>query len=105
MPFVRTRAAYWGIGFPLFQEIYHTDVYYIVRNKFKLNSNRQQTAYNMLVGTSHKTHFGRDYWTRALAGDKEALKYVIEHCRIDVTELQELHEKVDPFVGKRNTSI
>ena len=105
VPFVRTRAIYWGIDFPLFHEIYHTDVYYIVKRKFKLNSNRQQTAYNMLVGPSHKTHFGRDYWPRALAGDKEALKYVIEHCRIDVQELQELHEKVDPFVGKYNTSI
>ncbi len=105
LPFVRTRALYHGLEFPEYKELLHTDLYFTIRNKFKLHSNRQESAYNMLVGESHKTHWGRDHWVRAMTGDKKALNYIIEHCRIDVKELRELYYAVEKFSMKRKTSI
>ncbi|MCG6536345.1 MAG: ribonuclease H-like domain-containing protein, partial [Syntrophales bacterium LBB04] len=40
LPFVRTRSIKHGVDFPLYKEVYATDLYPIVRNKLKLHSNR-----------------------------------------------------------------
>ena len=34
IPFIRTRAIKYGLDFPVYKEIKHTDVYYIIRNRF-----------------------------------------------------------------------
>ena len=105
LPFVRTRATYWQLPFPFYKTLLHTDIYYIVRNKFRIHSNRLETAYNTLVGKSRKTHFGRDYWIRAMQGDKESLSYILDHCRRDVLDLEELYNVIQDFAMKRDLSI
>ena len=105
LPFIRTRAIVHGLDFPIFQTLFHKDVYYIVRNKFRLHSNKLVVACEVLLGKSDKTRITPDYWTRALMGHKESLDYILQHCRNDVTDLCKLHRKVEDYAGRPNTSI
>jgi uncharacterized protein YprB with RNaseH-like and TPR domain len=59
----------------------------------------------MLVGTSHKSHFGRDYWVKAMQGDKESLDYIWEHNKWDVKDLETLYNKVSDFSMRTDRSI
>lgn len=104
IPYSRSRAVHHGIPFPAYGEIIHTDCYYIVRNKFKLNSNRLATACEFLLGNTLKTTINFDYWIRAMGGDKEALSYITEHCRYDVVDLERLYNLVIPFKKRADTS-
>ena len=105
IPFTRSRAVFHKIPFPPIRSLLHTDVYYIIKHKFKLSRNSQQTAYNILVGESHKTHWGRDHWIKALRGDADSLFYIFEHNKIDVLELEELFYAVDEFTLRTDRSI
>jgi uncharacterized protein YprB with RNaseH-like and TPR domain len=105
LPFVRTRAIVHGLDFPIFQTLYHKDVYYIVRNKFRLHSNKLVVACEVLLGKSDKTRITPDYWTKALMGDQKSLDYILQHCRYDCTDLALLHRKVEDYAGRPNTSI
>jgi uncharacterized protein YprB with RNaseH-like and TPR domain len=105
IPFARTRAVVHGLDFPIFQSVKHKDVYYIVRNKFCLHSNRLAVACEILLGETDKTRIDPGRWTKALMGDKEALAYILEHCEYDVKDLAKLHRKVIDFAGQPNTSI
>lgn len=105
LPFCRTRAVELGLNFPVFQSIKHKDVYYIVRNKFCLHSNRLAVACEILLGESDKTRIDPKRWTAALQGNQEALDYILEHCRYDVTDLAKLHRKVEDYAGRPGTSI
>ena len=104
IPFLRTRAVHHGLQFPEYGELIHTDVYYMVRNKFRLNSNRLNVACECLLGHTDKTRINSDYWIRAMGGDKEALDYITEHCRYDVLDLEKLHNVVIPFRKRLDTS-
>jgi len=97
IPYLRSRAVFHGLEFPEYGELLHTDLYYLVRNKFRLNSNRLKTACEFLLGNSDKTNINFTYWIRAMGGDMEALGYIVEHCRCDVLDLQKLHDVVIPF--------
>lgn len=105
IPFARTRAIVHGLDFPIFRSVAHKDVYYIVRNKFCLHSNRLAVACEILLGETDKTRIDPGRWTRALMGDEEALNYILEHCRFDVLDLAKLHRKVEDFAGRPNSSI
>jgi uncharacterized protein YprB with RNaseH-like and TPR domain len=105
IPFARTRAVVHGLDFPLFQSVKHKDVYYIVRNKFCLHSNRLAVACEILLGETDKTRIDPGRWTQALMGNKEALDYILQHCRYDVQDLAKLHRKVEHYAGKPGTSI
>lgn len=105
LPFIRTRAVVHGLDFPIFQTLFHKDVYYIVRNKFCLHSNKLVVACEVILGKTNKTRITPDYWTRALMGHKPSLDYILEHCRYDVYDLAELHRAVEDFAGRPNTSI
>ncbi len=105
LPFVRTRAVSMGIDFPVYGTLKHKDVYYIIKNKFKLHRNRLEVACNELLGASHKTHFDGNMWRRAVQGDKVALSYILHHCRQDVIDLEALTNKVLDFAYPQVKSI
>jgi uncharacterized protein YprB with RNaseH-like and TPR domain len=94
MPFIRTRAVSMRIPFPAYGTIKHQDVYFLIRNKFKLNSNRLENACRVLLGATDKTKIDYKFWRAAARGDKKALAYVVEHNRFDVTDLEKLYLKV-----------
>ena len=105
LKFIRTRAIVHKIPFLHYQDLLHTDTYYIVRNKFKLHSNRLENACNVLTGSSNKTHLDPIRWNRAMTGDKEALDYILQHCRYDVQDLERLYVTIRDFAMQRELSI
>lgn len=50
IPYIRTRALLNNLDFPLFGSLVHKDLYYIIRNKFKLSNNKLVTACSRLIG-------------------------------------------------------
>jgi len=93
IPFSRTRALIHGFDFPHHGTLKHKDVYYTVRHKFSLHSNRLENACRTLVGSTGKTSLLPDVWQRAAYGDPRALKYIVEHCKEDVKDLKRLYYK------------
>ncbi len=94
IPFSRTRALIHGLDFPTYGTLKHKDVYYSVKFKFSLHSNRLENACRTLTGTTNKTGLLPDVWQRAAYGDAQALKYIVEHCQEDVKDLRRLYYKV-----------
>lgn len=105
LPFLRTRAISLGIDFPVYGSVKHKDVYFIIKNKFRLHRNRLEVACNELLGESHKTHFDGNMWRRALQGNAEALSYILEHCKADVIDLENLTYKIINFAYPHTKSI
>uniref|UniRef100_A0A6H1ZTM4 Putative RNase_H superfamily protein n=1 Tax=viral metagenome TaxID=1070528 RepID=A0A6H1ZTM4_9ZZZZ len=105
IPYIRTRATFHKIPFPRHGEIIHQDLYFAVKYKFRLSRSSQQTAYNILVGESHKTYWGRDNWIKALRGDKKSLDYIYTHNQIDVQELRELYYAIEHFTMRSDRSM
>jgi len=105
IPFIRTRALYHGLDFPEYGRILHTDLYYMVRNKLRLNSNRLEVACRAVFGKSQKTHIENEYWIRALMNDKESLAYILDHCKKDVLETERLFHKMVEFTKITDRSI
>jgi len=105
VPFLRTRAIHWGLDFPLYSEIKHTDVYYIVRNKLRLHRNRLETACEFLDIPSKGHRLNPTVWQRAMSGEKKALNYILQHNREDVISLELLYNKVSLYVKENKTSI
>lgn len=105
LPFIRTRAVALSLPFPEFGELFQTDVWKILRKKFRLHSNRLEAACKVLLGRTEKTHLEPDYWIGALMGDKKALAYIYDHCEKDVSDLEKLYNKVCNYAQKRDESI
>lgn len=100
IPYIRSRAMAHGMAFPERGLLLHTDVYYWVKHKLKLHSNRMQHACDFLgiKAKEHPLHGGM--WTRALVGDTDALKYILVHNREDVESLEKLHK----LLGRYNST-
>jgi len=92
IPFLRTRCLYHQLPFPEYGMVYHTDLYYVVRNKLQLHRNTQEIATRFLIGESEKTHYGQDQWLRGMVGNEKALRYIYDHCKRDVRDLKKLYE-------------
>jgi len=105
IPFLRTRCVYFGLDFPLYSEIKHTDVYYIVRNKLNLHRNRLETACEFFDIPCKGHRLNPTIWQRAMSGEKKALDYILQHNREDVISLELLYNKVNLFVQQTKRSI
>lgn len=105
IPFIRTRALYWGLDFPEYGELLHTDVYYLARKVLCLHSNRQDVIAETILGETQKTRLNSRHWIMALQGNKKALKYVMEHNIADVVDLERNHKKLEVYAAKSNRSI
>ena len=105
LPFVRTRALYCGLDFPSYGQLYQDDTWSIVKNKLKLSSNRLDTVAQALFGQTNKTRIEYKYWLGALHGDEESLKYIVEHNRIDVIELEKVWKALHKFARPVKRSI
>jgi len=105
IPFLRTRALSLGIDFPEIDTILHTDLYYAVKHKLCLSSNRLANACTTLFGKTEKTRIDSEHWIKALMGDNDSLDYIFDHCVRDVQELKKLYHKLEYYRRKTNTSI
>jgi uncharacterized protein YprB with RNaseH-like and TPR domain len=104
IPFLRSRALYWKLNFPLYGSMTHKDVYYMARSKLKLHRTRLETVCDLL-GIEGKTHIDYNYWLKALTGDKKSLDYILEHNRQDVIILEKAYNRLQDFVKETEVSI
>jgi len=102
-PFVRTRSVINKLDFPTFGSLKHKDVYYIVKNKFRLHRKSLEVACEMLLGNSNKTHWMGKHWIGAVQGKTESLDYIDDHCEKDVKDLKKLTEYVLDFANPITT--
>jgi uncharacterized protein YprB with RNaseH-like and TPR domain len=105
IPFLRTRSVALGTDFPHYGEINHTDIYPIIKYKFKLHRNRLMNSCETIVGKTDKTVISPTHWLRCLQGHTQDMKYVVDHCERDVHDLNRLANKVVMFARKTNVSI
>jgi uncharacterized protein YprB with RNaseH-like and TPR domain len=104
IPFIRTRAIFWGIPFIPYGEIEHKDLYFLARAKLRLHSNRLEVVCD-LMGIKGKTHLEPKMWVLANTGNEEALKYINVHNRYDVIILEEVHKKLGEFASNTSRSF
>jgi len=104
IPYIRTRALYWKLDFPLFGYVQHKDVYYMARNKLCLHSNRLEVV-SQHLGIKGKNHILGTHWIRALNGHAQSLEYILDHNIRDVVVLEKVHKKLEGFVRDTTKSI
>lgn len=105
IPFLRTRASFWGLDFPRYGSIILVDLYDVVKTKLKLHRNRLENVCR-LFNIPAKTHpLDARIWQRAKLGNKRALQYISLHCKEDVISLRELDKRLKGYYGKKRASI
>jgi len=85
-----------SLEFPTHGEIYHFDLYYTVRNKFKLHRNSLANA-TAFFGIEGKTHLKPREWMLVRIADPTIMSVIKEHNVEDVIILEKLHERVGSF--------
>ncbi|KKM44028.1 hypothetical protein LCGC14_1562230 [marine sediment metagenome] len=100
LPFVATRLLLnrkEAIG-----RLRHIDLLYVSRFKFKFFNNKlENVADGLFGGDSVKTKLRGSVWYSARKHDKKtrekAIDYIVEHCEMDVVELENLFHELIPF--------
>lgn len=105
IPFIRTRAVKWGLEFPLYKQVLHTDVYYMMKHRFKLHSNRLEAACEFFDIPAKGHKLKPTIWQDAMYGDKAAINYILTHNKEDVVCLEELHHKAVEYARPTKNSI
>lgn len=105
LPFLRTRCEYWHLDFPIFNEIKQTDLYEIIKYRFKFTRSSLGVACGFF-NIAAKTHpMNTEQWMKANAGDKKALKFIMTHNIEDVDSTEALYKRVMKYSKKKNTSL
>lgn len=104
LPYIRTRAIFHGIDFPRYRDIYHTDLYYIARNKLKLHRYHLKTVCEFFDIPSKMHPMTPKLWAKIPMGDKETLLTILEHNREDVNSTDAVFDALleHMLVGKRS---
>lgn len=85
-------------GLPVLPNIPHVDLFFTVKANMTLSRKSMDNVARYLDLDNEKNHVAGKIWKRAMAGHADAIKYVIEHCRMDVLVLEELYTKLSPLV-------
>jgi len=104
VPYMRSRALYWGYIFPAYGSIYHFDAYYRARALLQIHKNTLD-AVTRFLGIDGKTHLHIDEWFAARYGDAKILKEVLDHNIADVEILEDLFTILEPFSKWTRRSI
>lgn len=102
--YIRSRAMYHKIPFPVYGEILHLDLYYTVRNKMRLGSNRLESVCDFLE-IPGKTKLVFSTWSKAMYGDTQALKYIYDHNKFDVKILEDVFHRLKMYIKFSRTSL
>lgn len=70
-----------------------------------LFQNKKDWIANLLNIKEKKMPITSHHWIRAMAGHKESLDYIYEHCKIDVRILEKVYNKISEFAPRSKTSI
>jgi uncharacterized protein YprB with RNaseH-like and TPR domain len=105
LPFLRSRALYYGLDFPVYKEVKHTDTFFMARSRLCISRRRLETICEFL-GIPAKGHkLNQKVWLKALGGDDNAFAYIWEHNVEDVISTEAVWEKLDAFCMTNGTSI
>jgi hypothetical protein len=89
--------------------MYVGDTHPILRNKFKLHSNRLETACDFFNIPAKQHKLNPDVWLKMITGNKklmsEAISYILQHNAEDVLSLEKLWKKISKFTRLGKTSI
>lgn len=94
--FINTRRLIHGL--PVLPNTKLIDTWRIAKDHLRLNSNRLETLISALGVKTQKTPLSGPVWVKAMAGDRKAISYVVEHCIADVKALEEVFLKLRPFI-------
>ena len=76
----------------------HIDLLFRVKNHLLLHSSSLDSLATFLEFDHQKTRISGGLWSRAMAGDRTALDYIVEHCRLDVLVLVDAWPYLKQFV-------
>ena len=105
IPYIRTRARVDGVTFPTWGTLKHKDIYFTVRGKFKLSSNRLENACRVILGKTRKTRVDAKHWRAGVRGEASGLAYILKHNRFDVQDLKRLYRAVIDYARPGANSI
>lgn len=105
IPFLRTRSIYWGIDFPLFREVKHTDVYFTVKHKTSFHSKRLGVVAPFFHIPAKDHPLNPEIWINCLSGKKEALEFVWTHNKEDIFSLKGVFHKLEDYTKLNATSL
>lgn len=105
VPFLRTRSLGYGLDFPKFKELNHTDVYDIIKHKFSLRRRSLESACRFFKIPSKGHRFGWEMWRKAFQGDTKAMDNILLHNIEDVESLKALYEIVESSTRLTDSSI
>lgn len=105
IPFLRTRCVHFGLDFPMFQAVHHSDLYDIIKRKFNLHRKSLDVACTFF-GIEAKGHrLTPEVWLKCMSGDQKALEYVLTHNIEDVESTEKLWNTVTDYARVTKTSI
>src|SRR4030067_1393937 len=105
IPFSRTRAIRHGLDFPLYKDLFVTDVYSIVKARLCI-SRRGLANICSLFDIPVKQHPGMpNIWMRASVGSQDDLDYILVHNIEDVVSLKELYHRVIGYSANTKRSM
>ena len=94
--YINTRAMYHRLR-PLSEKL-QIDLLQVTRRIMRTNNRRLDTIVNFLGLEERKTPIEPEYWRWAMLGDQKAMSRVVTHCIQDVLTLEEVHQRLAPFV-------
>lgn len=77
----------------------HKDLLYVMRGRFRLNSNRLEVVEEFVLGQRAKTRLDPEVWRKAIMGHEESYAYVVDHCQQDVAVLARLWNEISDVAG------
>lgn len=104
-PYLRSRALHHKLDFPKFRELLHTDIYFIVRNKFALHSNRLGAVCLFFGIEAKSTPFTPELWEKAGAGQRAALSKTLRHNKEDVVSTDKVFTMLLDHFALRKASV
>lgn len=105
VPFLRTRAIYHNLYFPIYKELKLFDLYPVVKRKLKLTRNTLLAACSFFGIPAKQHQMEYQTWMRAMTGDKEALDHIMEHNIEDVESTEALWKRIIPYSNIPNSSL
>jgi len=76
----------------------HIDGWRTAKYRLKLRNNRLVTVQDFLGLATEKDAVKGPIWIKAIAGNRPALQYVINHCKKDVLVLEEAYQRLRPLI-------
>lgn len=83
---------------PILPNTPHVDLFFTVKSNLALSRKSLANVAEYLEFENKKTPVAGKIWRRAMVGQKDAINYVVEHCKSDVLLLEEAYLKLRPLV-------